>query len=647
LTLHNFSNILSEKIVFSATAEAQKIAIEKAEKIPEDPLILLKKYGIVQTKDLLEAVKQLVAAGLLDEEGCRVTIELVRRWLIQRHPFKQQMRELEILADKDVNSIYKVANTQAQQSQIEENGTKKKDLNAYGVLTLSTDNLQISEDIRLSESKDLVYSNDRYSLSEPHSLLHTSATNIELFKPKSILIRTIVVMTGIISLVGIGVGVYRWSTPCQASEQKVLGIFCQVDSSINISRGERTFFLTTRNPNRDQGIEAFKRGNYADAAEFFEQAVASNRRDPEALIYLNNALAHKQGSHVTLAVVVSAENAEVAAKGILRGVAQAQNQFNKKGGLKGQLLEIVIANDVKDRQQAQQMFAELVKDSSILGVIGQSSSVPTKTELAAYEKANLAIISPTNTSELLESNVFFQTRPSNAAIAQSLAEYAKNSLDLDRVVIFFNKSEYSNNLKSEFIRNFQQLEGKVVREIDLTEPQLDVKKVVQTSVFVDQAQVAVLFPDTKQISTVLGIAKANDNLTSSHNNPNKRGLKLLGEMTLYSNIILAEGRNAVEGLILAVPWSRETPQAKNFLNAAAKQWGEGEKVNWASFDATQAFLKALSPNPKRPTVLQRLRQVSLSPEETSGYTLRFNQNGERNGKPILLKVKDNKFQLVP
>jgi ABC-type branched-subunit amino acid transport system substrate-binding protein len=71
-----------------------------------------------------------------------------------------------------------------------------------------------------------------------------------------------------------------------------------------------------------------------------------------------------------LAAAVPADNNPNIAQEILRGVAQAQHQFNQKNGLNGRLLEIKIANDAGQPEQAKQVAAELVKDQSILGVIG-------------------------------------------------------------------------------------------------------------------------------------------------------------------------------------------------------------------------------------------------------------------------------------
>jgi ABC-type branched-subunit amino acid transport system substrate-binding protein len=220
-----------------------------------------------------------------------------------------------------------------------------------------------------------------------------------------------------------------------------------------ISRGERTLFPKIYNPSRDQGIAAFKNGNYQEAAKLFQQtqSIDAKQKDPEVVIYYNNARARQQGSPFTLAAVVpiDTKNNTNEAQEILRGVAQAQNQFNNKG-LNNRFLEIVIAND-DNTESAQQVAQQLVKDDSILGVIGHNSSDATQKALPEYEKAGLAIISPTATSVLLKSSVFFRTVSSDASAGKKLAEYTFNNLKLKRAVIFANpNSPYSNSIREVF-----------------------------------------------------------------------------------------------------------------------------------------------------------------------------------------------------
>ncbi|MFM6818775.1 MAG: ABC transporter substrate-binding protein, partial [Dolichospermum sp.] len=75
---------------------------------------------------------------------------------------------------------------------------------------------------------------------------------------------------------------------------------------------------------------------------------------------------------------------------------------------------------------------------------------------------------------------------------------------------------------------------------------------------------------------------------------------MLSGDTLYSNETLVTGGKGVEGLIIVIPWFRETSQTKSFADKSDKIWGGA--ISWrtaTSYDATQAFIKALSNNPSR------------------------------------------------
>ena len=683
---------ISEQVVFSAVAEAQKIALEKSQSLPEEPLTLLKNNGVIPTQLLIQAAHQLAAKVYLDNTKRRVKIEFVRRWLVQRYPLQQEIWQLEKLEQEEVNRLWEEATRLGQQ------GKKRNALARYEqileinpnhfstVAALAKDYLEVEDFDKALELYQRTYQVDPISniegllhaletygnklivqreftkakeqfnrvleiepetVSVQHKLKEIAAfesgsNNSNQYRHKRIPLGGMAaVVAGMIALVSVSFGVYRWSTPCPTGQQKVNGIICQAKPS-NISRGESTFFFNIHNPNRDQGIEAFKKRDYKQAVEFFKNAVMADHNDPEALIYYNNSRAQQQGSPLTLAVVVPVDNKQDESQEMLRGVAQAQNQFNAEGGLNGRLLEIAIANDASDPIQAKQVAQELVKDPYILGVIGHNSSETTRAALPEYEQANLAIISPASSSTYLNSKVFFRTVPSTEVTGKKLAEYLRN-LGVKQVVIFYNPdSSYSNSMKEEFTKNFTQLGGQLVRKpIDLTSPTLDVDAEVKASVAA-QAQAALLFPDVNHYHVAREIVKSNAKI------PQAQRLKLLSGSGLYSDKTLKDGGKDVEGLIIPVSWFKETPKSKQFAQASKKQWN-GE-VSWTtamSFDATQAFIKALSFNPSRSTVLQRLPQVNLSASQTSGEPLQFTPNRERQSKPILVKVEGGTFKQLP
>jgi ABC-type branched-subunit amino acid transport system substrate-binding protein len=477
-------------------------------------------------------------------------------------------------------------------------------------------------------------------------------------KPSTIMLQWVnrssrlIASLGLAGVVVIGVGISQGLRTCPPSERKVLGVFCVADNS-RISRGNSTFFPEINNIPRDKGIQAFKKGNYQEATVLFNQAVKANQNDPEVLIYYNNALARKQGSPFTLAVVVPLDkNQDDRNNGteILRGVAQAQDQFNQKNGLNGRLLEIVIAND-SNTEKAKEVAQELAKDSSILGVIGHNSSDATRAAIPEYEKAQLAVISSTSSSIFLNNPVFFRAVNSDESEGKTLAEYTYKNLKLKKAVIFANpNSPYSNSIREVFTNEFEKLGGEVVRKplIDLTTSTFDPEKEVTKSVYANnaKAEAALLFPDTRStniaLNTAKEITKRNERLKTK--NPPRPELKMLAGASLYKDDTLANGGENVEGLIIAVPWFGKTLQAQSFAEKAREQW-KG-LISWrtaTSFDATQALIKTLSNNPSRSTVLRELEDVSLSASQTSGYPLKFTPEREREGESILLQVKGNQF----
>ncbi|MBD2487472.1 ABC transporter substrate-binding protein [Aulosira sp. FACHB-615] len=753
--------MLPEQVILSVVAEAQKRAIENHENILEEPLNLLRSYGVI-TETLTDVPNQLAKYGFLYNAPHRIKIELVYRWLVKNHSLKDEIKELEKIEQDNVNKLLSVADDLRQRGDFQtlqiyeqalalnpnnfttvkslakeylkvENFDKAFELLMRAYQFYSISNMQemvlqpllslaeeylkgqnfdkaleiytlcykiapeISKDgllnvreeyghyliiqekldqaqeqfqqvlaiapQRVHSQKKLkevsVFKNrilpipESISASESNDSVNVADNNVTPMVPNrrsrisgNIVFRSLLAIATIPIL---GFGGYQFFRTCPAGQQKNLGFFCIADTS-RISRGDRTFFNIT-NIFRDQGIAAFKQGNYQQAVELFDKAVAANRSDPEVLIYSNNARALQQGSPLTLAVAVPADNRTGNAQEMLRGVAQAQNQFNRNRGLSGRLLEIVIANDSNDPEKAKQVAQELIKDQSILAVIGHNSSEVTQAVLPEYGQAKLAVISPTSTSIFLQNPVFFRAVVSDEAAGKKLAEYTYKNLKLKKVVIFANpKNPYSDGLREVFTKHFERLGGEVVRPpmIDLTLNTFDAEKEVPSSLSKYGAEAAMLFPNVTYTEIGINIAKVNELLKNNPSNTQKRALKLLGGDSLYSDEMLRRGGKAFEGIILSVPWFRGTQKAELFAQQAQQQWG-GE-ISWrtaTSYDATKALIKSLSSNASRNTVLENLQNVTLSSNETSGDGLRFTPERERQGEPILVQVKDEKFNNLP
>ncbi|QFS48578.1 ABC transporter substrate-binding protein [Nostoc sphaeroides] len=697
---------ISEKVVISAVAEAQK------QNKLEDPLKLLESYGFVLTDSLEEAIQLLINKGFLDNNPIKLKVELVRHWVLKRHQLRDEIWSLETLETKNVESVLNLARSLWQENRQEnalsfyeqvlqlnpnhfstvvelaekylylEKFDKALELydRAYKVdpVNYQQELIQALDQFghRLITERNFTKAKQQYEkilLIEPaSSLAQQKLLEIKAFqgKRKNIIadmprqvvrlpISRLSISLLILALIGIAGSLFagRIFNNCPAGQEKSLGITCidtitvNPDSKVRISRGDRTLFTEIKNSDRDQGIDSFNNKNYIDAEKYFKQAVNTNPNDPEVLIYQNNARAIKQGNPLTLATVVPATNRADLAQEILRGIAQAQNQFNEQGGLNGRLLEIIIADDANQEKTARVVAEELVKQKSILGVIGHSSSHVTKAALNIYETAKLAVISSTSSSTTLQSSVFFRTVDSDEETGKDLAEYALK-LKLKKAVIFCNPNDpYSNSIREEFRNQFERVNGQIAGKpcINLAAPTFNEDK-IKNLLYLYQPQAMLLFPDTQHLPAAITIAKAHKEWLGMQTPQQKQEVKLLGGASLYSNQILQEGGDAVEGLVVAVPWFRDAPKSKSFAQKAENQWKAPISWNTAtSFDATQIFIESFKQYlpPSKATVLGSLPNVRLSSNNTSGEDLMFDKNSrEIKRKYILIIVKSGKFVVL-
>ena len=407
------------------------------------------------------------------------------------------------------------------------------------------------------------------------------------------------------------------------------------------SSGENAIFDKINEENYNKELSScnqeFKNKKYSEATECLKKLVKDYPNEPEALIYYNNALSRKFSDYPqsakpqVQAVIISADQGK-RAKGMLRGVAQAQDKFNKNQfspDTRLTFLETVIVDDSNDPETSIKVAREIVKNKSILGVIGNTS----KKALEVYKQENLAVISPMSINNELKSDTLFTTIDYKI-LSKKLAEYVQQ-LDVEKVVIFYNhKSPSSQNIKDYF--KFYFPSSKLIREIDLKQQSFE--SIVKSAIE-DKFEVGILFPDSETVDSAIKIAQQN------YQKPKEEQLKLLGSNYIYDCDILKKGEQAVKGLILAVPWFKGMPKAKKFSTEVKNIWG-GD-VSWltaASYDAAQALISALSnsgENPTRSTVLRKVKEVNLPAKETSGENLRFSPEGEREGKAILVEVVDN------
>ncbi|HEY9670584.1 MAG TPA: ABC transporter substrate-binding protein [Waterburya sp.] len=403
-----------------------------------------------------------------------------------------------------------------------------------------------------------------------------------------------------------------------------------------LSAGEKLLIPAQATAETQAAVRAIASGNYSEAVFQLEASLKRDRNNPEALIYLNNAHIGNQTSYSIAAAAPIGSDVN-AAKEILRGVAQAQNEVNQSGGIQSVPLKVVIANDDNNPQVAQNVATALVKNSDILGVVGHFASDVTLAAGKVYQSERLVAISPVSTSVQLSGfgNYIFRTVPSDRFAGNALSRYMLTQLKQKKAAVFFNSgSNYSKSLKGEFTTALYGDGGQVVAEYDLASPTFSAGDDVQLAIK-QGAEVLLLAPNSATLDKALQVIAVN-----------RKRLKLLAGDDAYTPETLQIGGESAVGMVLAVPWHiLANPQAE-FPKAANQLWGK--EVNWRTamaYDATQALIAGIGRNPTRTGVQQALAAPDFSANGAAG-TIRFLPSGDRNQAVQLVIIQpDSRLDL--
>lgn len=234
---------------------------------------------------------------------------------------------------------------------------------------------------------------------------------------------------------------------------------------IGVSNGSAAF--DTNRPDgalKQQAAVALRSGNSAQAQKLWQQALALESNDAEALIYLENQRVLASGTfHVTLviATMLSGTNVSVG-RDDLQGAYVAQKSFNDGGLLGGIGVVLLIANGSSQNANAPVVARQIVEtaqaDSTIIGVMGWPFSAFVSQSVNIFAAAKIPVVSPTASSDLLTgiSPYFFRVCPNNKIQGVAGATYTAQNLHAKNVIVFADPLDpYSSSLANDFIAQYK------------------------------------------------------------------------------------------------------------------------------------------------------------------------------------------------
>lgn len=397
-----------------------------------------------------------------------------------------------------------------------------------------------------------------------------------------------------------------------------------------LSGGEKLLITAEATAAKRAGAAAIASSNYQQAIGHLETALAANGNDPEARIYLHNARIG-DGKSYAIAVSVPIGVDVNAAKELLRGVAQAQEEINQAGGIGGVPLKVIIANDDNSSELAPKVAMAFVEKPEILGAIGHFGSEVTLAAAPVYEKGKLVMISATSTSVRLSraGSYIFRTVPSDRFAASALSRYMLRDLQQRKVAVFFNsESDYSKSLKDEFTTALFADGGEVIAEFDFANSDYSANHSVQQAL-ARGAEVLMLAPNGATLNQALDVVAIN----------RQRLLMLAGDSAYKPKTLQVGSKNAV-GMVLAVPWHILASENSQFKRLSLQLWGGGE-VNWRTalaYDAAKALIAAIERDPTRTGVQAALSASDFAAMGASGQ-IRFMPSGDRNQAVQLVEIQ--------
>jgi len=157
----------------------------------------------------------------------------------------------------------------------------------------------------------------------------------------------------------------------------------------------------------------------------------------------------------------------------LEGIRLAIDEINKKGGIGGKKIELVVIDNKSDKTEAQNVATKLAVRENVLAILGPATSGATKSAAVAATKHKVPIISPSATDDAVTvdektgktKTYVFRTCFNDSFQGNIMANFALKTLKAKKAAIIYDAtSDYSKGLLKNFKNTFEKGGGKVIAQ---------------------------------------------------------------------------------------------------------------------------------------------------------------------------------------
>ncbi|MCI5163563.1 MAG: amino acid ABC transporter substrate-binding protein, partial [Candidatus Electrothrix sp. AX5] len=147
-------------------------------------------------------------------------------------------------------------------------------------------------------------------------------------------------------------------------------------------------------------------------------------------------------------------------KEMREGIQLYLDELNRKGGLHGKKVKLIIRDDKNDPKRAAEIAQELAENTKVLLVLGHYSSAASEKAGEQYKKFGLPAITSSATTEDVtnRNNWYFATTVSNNVQAELLATYLNKLLKHKKVLLIGEKGNvWAESVAESFIKACEEL----------------------------------------------------------------------------------------------------------------------------------------------------------------------------------------------
>jgi branched-chain amino acid transport system substrate-binding protein len=322
------------------------------------------------------------------------------------------------------------------------------------------------------------------------------------------------------------------------------------------------------------------------------------------------------------------------------GSELAFEEVNKKGGVLGKQIKLLVEDDQSKPEEAGTVVTKLINQSGVSAVLGHVASSHSLAAAPICQSNSIPMISPSSTNPRVTQvgNYIFRVCFIDPFQGAVMAKFAADTLKLKKVAILVDvRSDYSVGLQTFFRQQFRQLGGEVVVEQSYSQGDSDFRAQL-TAIKAANPEAVYLPGYYTEVGTIVHQAR-------------ELGITVpfLGGDGWDSPKLWEIGGPALNGCYFSNHYSTDDPNpaVQKFVADYKAKYGQTPDALAAlAYDA--ARILAASIEKAGSTDGPKVRDAIGATKDFPGVTGSISINADRNAvKPaVILKIENGKFLLV-